>query len=116
MSESLWTRQLEAFEIPSAIEGFADESADVEVAAEARAQLAKLVEIWEKGKTYGLTLLQAYQLRWPGKGASDVECRQYWRVKQQLHRARDKMSKRLRLCVYKGENQVCVGKEVYAAK
>jgi len=100
VSESLWTRQLEAFEVPSAMEGFADESANVEAAAEARVQLAKLVEVWEKGKTYSLTLLQAYQLRWPGRDASVAMRLFYKRVKQRLYRCKWKMLKTARPHVY----------------
>jgi len=51
--------ELEYSEIPAAMEGFADESADVEAAVVARETLAELEALWNRGQTYGLTFVEA---------------------------------------------------------
>jgi len=84
---------LEVFEIPSAMEGFEDESVDVEKQVETRLQLAELARLWENGCTYGLTLMEATELRWPGRRGSPRAKRRYNRVKQRLGRIWAEVSK-----------------------
>jgi len=84
---------LEVFEIPAAMDGFVDGSVDVEAQVEARLQLAELARLWESGRTYGLTLMEATELRWPGRKGSPRAKRRYNRVKQRLGRIWAEVSK-----------------------
>ena len=93
MVGSQWPSELEVFEIPSVMDGFVDGSVDVEAQVEARLQLEELARLWNAGCTYGLTLVEAAELRWPGRKGSPRAKRRYNRVKQRLGRICAEVSK-----------------------